>query len=430
MKHDTAPLATAVFTFSDLQLLQQKMLNWASRFNIFLFLDGQQYNFAPRHYECLLAVGQRASVTESLQDLDDFTSGGRWCFGHLSYDLKNSLHAIHTIKSDPVGFSPFYFFEPETVITINGNEAVITATNPNAVWQKILAESITEKGPQQPVQLQPRLTKEEYLDAIRKLQQHIVRGDCYEINFCQEFVAQKAAINPVHLFQKLATASPAPFAALYKLHQHYLISASPERFLTRQNGRLIAQPMKGTARRNTTNAVADEQLKEDLYTSPKERSENVMIVDLVRNDLSQVCQQASVGVDELFGIYSFPQVHQMVSTVSGLQRPGVLFTEILKANFPMGSMTGAPKLRVMQLIDQYEATARGLFSGSVGYIRPNGDFDFNVIIRSVLYNAATGYVSCPVGSGITFYSDAAKEWEECLLKVATIRKVLGGMTNG
>ena len=214
MKHDTAPLATAVFTFPDLQLLQQKMLNWASRFNIFLFLDGQQYNFAPRHYECLLAVGQRASVNENLQDLDDFTSSGRWCFGHLSYDLKNSLHAIHTIKSDPVGFSPFYFFEPDTVITINGNEATITATNPDAVWQQILAESITGKGPQQPVQLQPRLTKEEYLDAIRKLQQHIVRGDCYEINFCQEFFAEHAFINPVQLFQDLAAASLAPFAAL------------------------------------------------------------------------------------------------------------------------------------------------------------------------------------------------------------------------
>lgn len=184
--------------------------------------------------------------------------------------------------------------------------------------------------------------------------------------------------------------------------------------------------MKGTARRNLAHAAADEALKQKLYNSAKERSENVMIVDLMRNDLSQVCNEASVQVDELFGIYTFPQVHQMISTISGEIKEEISFTQLLKALFPMGSMTGAPKRRVMQLIDQYEEFSRGLFSGSVGYITPEGDFDFNVVIRSILYNAANGYVSCPVGSGITFYSDAEKEWEECLLKVEAIRQVLAG----
>lgn len=428
MKNDTASLATAVYPFSDLQLLKQKMLNWASRFNIFLFLDGQQYPFAPQHYECLVAAGQRASVTDNLEQLDAFTSSSRWCFGHLGYDLKSSLHPIGNTKDDFVGFPSFYFFEPEAVLAIQENKATITASDPDAVWQQIQEQFPIQQAPQPPVNLQPRLGKEEYLDIIRKLQQHIARGDCYEINFCQEFFATATSIDPLWLFAQLGKASPAPFAALYKWNGLYLVSASPERFLTREGSRLIAQPMKGTARRNLTDAAADLQQKEALYASPKERSENVMIVDLVRNDLSQVCQQASVKVDELFGVYTFPQVHQMVSTISGVQRPGVTFTEILKANFPMGSMTGAPKLRVMQLIDQYEVTARGIFSGSVGYIGPNGNFDFNVIIRSVVYNAATGYVSCPVGSGITFYSDPEGEWEECLLKANAIRSILSGIS--
>jgi para-aminobenzoate synthetase component 1 len=149
-----------------------------------------------------------------------------------------------------------------------------------------------------------------------------------------------------------------------------------------------------------------------------------MIVDLVRNDLSKICSAASVKVEELFGIYSFPQVHQMISTVSGQLRSDIHFIEAIKATFPMGSMTGAPKKRVMELIEQYEQTRRGIFSGAVGYITPEGDFDFNVVIRSIMYNAASKYLSFQAGSAITFYSDPEKEYEECLLKAAAIKKVL------
>lgn len=149
-----------------------------------------------------------------------------------------------------------------------------------------------------------------------------------------------------------------------------------------------------------------------------------MVVDLVRNDLSKVCKEGSVKVSELFGIYSFPQVHQMISTIEGELDEKVPFSSILKACFPMGSMTGAPKKRVMELIEQYEKTKRGLYSGAVGYIDPNGDFDFNVVIRSILYNAVNQYLGYQVGGGITFYSDPEKEYEECLLKAAAIRKVL------
>lgn len=427
MNNHTAPLRSAEFPFADLRLLKQKMLNWASRFNIFLFLDNQQYLFQPQHYECLLGAGVRAWVDEPTQTLDDFTGKPRWCFGHLAYDLKEELHGLKTGKPEPVGFSQVYFFEPQVVLGIRANRLFIEAEDPQAIWDEIQNGSEYLAVRQNAVVLTPRLSRKDYLIAIRALQQHILRGDCYEINYCQELYAENAVINPLYLFQQLSIASPAPFAALYKLNDKYLISASPERFLTRQGSKLIAQPMKGTARRNPEDAELDAQLKKELYTSSKERSENVMVVDLVRNDLSQVCRDASVRVDELYGIYSFPQVHQMVSTISGDVKPDISFTEILKANFPMGSMTGAPKLRVMQLIDQYEVSTRGIFSGSVGYIAPDGDFDFNVIIRSIMYNAASGYVSCQVGSGITFYSDAEKEWEECLLKAEAIRKVLAGV---
>jgi para-aminobenzoate synthetase component I len=422
MNNQTASTQSATFAFADLQLLKKKMLDWVSRFNIFLFLDGQQYQFQPQQYECLVAAGVRHFV-EDINAVDDFVKAKRWCFGHLSYDLKNELHGLEKSTDDRVGFPRLYFFEPFVVLAVTGHTLTIEAEDPQAVWNDIQAATESANPAHHPVVLTPRLSRKEYIDVVRKLQQHILRGDCYEINFCQEFFAAGARLNPLSLFRQLSVASPAPFAALYRLQDRYLASASPERFLTKKGRRLIAQPMKGTARRSP-DEVLDAALKTGLLHSAKDRSENVMVVDLVRNDLSQVCTEASVQVDELYGVYTFPQVHQMVSTISGELRPDVSFVQLLKATFPMGSMTGAPKLRVMQLIDEYETSARGLFSGSVGYITPNGDFDFNVVIRSVLYNAQSGYVSCPVGSGITFYSDAEGEWEECLLKAAAIRKVL------
>jgi para-aminobenzoate synthetase component 1 len=226
------------------------------------------------------------------------------------------------------------------------------------------------------------------------------------------------------VFQRLTAISPNPFSALYKWHQSFLICASPERFLMKKGDQLISQPMKGTIRRNTGDTEEDEKLKSELKQSAKDQSENFMVVDMVRNDLSKICVDASVKVEELFGVYTYPHVHQMISTIGGQLKKDVQFSEIIKATFPMGSMTGAPKHRVMELIDEFEVSARGIFSGSVGYVNPERDFDFNVVIRSIMYNAVTKYLSYQVGSGITFYSDPEKEWEECLLKGEAIRKVL------
>ena len=400
------------------------MLNWAQQFNIFCFLDNQHYQFAPHTYDCLLGAGAASHVQggyDTFKHLDAFVAGS-WAFGHFSYELLHTLYKIKSSKEEAIGFPQSFFFKPQVVLYIRENILYIEAENPDAVYKELLAWTFEKVAPPPVLHMQPQFTKDEYIRHIRQLQQHILRGDCYEINFCQAFSAPDAVISPLHVFQNLMSFSPNPFSALYKWNEAYLICASPERFLAKQGKKLIAQPIKGTARRSA-DAAEDALLKSSL-TNVKERAENVMIVDLMRNDLSKICAPGSVAVDELFGLYSFPQVHQLISTISGQVKENVRFSEIIEATFPMGSMTGAPKQRVLELIETYEPTARGIFSGSVGYISPDGDFDFNVVIRSIMYNSAKRYLSYQVGSGITFYSNAEQEWEECLLKASAIKKVL------
>lgn len=401
------------------------MLNWANRFNIFCFLDNQDYSIQPQQYECLLAAGVSESVSsENLKDVDTFLNHDkRWTFGHMSYELKNTIHHLPSARADKIGFPNFFFFEPQFLLQIKGKELVIEGENCEKLFNEIQQQEIPLHQSSE-ISVQQKLSKEEYIQKIRNLQQHIVHGDCYEINFCQEFYAEGVAIHPTAIFQKLIAVSPNPFSALYKLNDRYLICASPERFIAKKGNRIYSQPMKGTTKRDLTSKKEDERLKTELQINAKERAENVMVVDMVRNDLSKVCSESSVAVDELFGVYTYPQVHQMISTITGNLKRGIKFSEIIEATFPMGSMTGAPKHRVMELIEEYEVSSRGIFSGSVGYISPTGDFDFNVVIRSIMYNASTKYLSYQLGSGITFYCDPEKEWDECLLKGEAIKKVL------
>ena len=413
------------------------MLNWTRQFGTFCFLDNHQYQIEPHSLECLLGAGVRNSVHmpagHALQSLQVFiddiiNSGGptarRWLFGHLGYDLKNEIEGLQSSHPDPVGFPDLFFFEPEIVIRLNEHEMQIEGVDPGKIAEDILSTSTKSGSINQKTDVQARLSKEEYCAIIERLRQHILRGDCYEINFCQEFYSQNASLDPYEVYKKLSAISPNPFSALYKLNDQWLICASPERFLKKQGNTILSQPIKGTSSRVVENESLDEQNKVRLKQSSKDRSENVMVVDLVRNDLARVAKEGTVKVDELFGIYSFPQVHQMISTVSGILREEASIEEIIRATFPMGSMTGAPKKRVMELIEVYEKTKRGIFSGALGYISPELDFDFNVVIRSIMYNAATKYLSFQAGSGITFYSEPEKEWEECLVKAAAIKKVL------
>jgi para-aminobenzoate synthetase component 1 len=402
------------------------MLNWVNQFNIFCFLDNHQYNFSPHKYECLIGAGVSDFIsTNRIEDIDVFLSRSKeMVFGHLNYDVKNVIYNLKQAKSNEIDFPLYYFFRPKIVLMLKGDELTIIANDPNEIFNAIMQSHSEEVYSNSYLQIQQKLTRQKYIQIIKKLQEHIVRGDCYEINFCQEFYSENANIDPLSVYKGLTQLSPNPFSAFYRLNDKYLLCASPERFIQKIDNVLLSQPMKGTIKRDLLNDENDKLLEEKLKNSTKDRSENVMVVDLVRNDLSRVCSVASVHVDQLFEVYSFPQVHQMVSTISGKLKDTVPFSKIIASLFPMGSMTGAPKLRVMELIDEYESGSRGLFSGSVGYIDPQNGFDFNVVIRSILYNASSRYLSYFLGSGITFYSEPEKEWEECMLKGEAIKKVL------
>jgi len=380
-----------------------------------------------------LAAGAVDSFTapagNAFSDLKQWAAGRQdWLLGHLAYDLTAETEGVAGGFADPIGFPDVFFFQPTHLILLQKDSVRIGCVNedPAAVWRQICA---TQPLPLQtnvrPITFTPRFTREEYLSTVEALRRHILRGDCYEINFCQEFFAQPASIDPLATWWALSQASPNPFSAFYRLDHRYLLCASPERFLKKTGDTLLSQPIKGTAPRRKQDALADSQGRLELYNSAKDRAENVMVVDLVRNDLSRVCRPGSVQVSELFGIYPFPQVYQMISTVTGTLLPGLDWTDALRHCFPMGSMTGAPKHRVTQLIARYERSRRGLFSGTVGYITPEGDFDLNVVIRSLLYNQQSRYLSYQVGSGITWYSDPSAEYEECLVKAEGIRKALG-----
>ncbi len=353
-----------------------------------------------------------------------------WQFGFVSYDYKNQIEPqLSSNNLDNVQFAEKHFFSPELVFEIAKNEVIIhyetTIYSSEQVTE--LFNEITEielnSNLNQSIKVTPRLTKAEYLDKVKALQQHIQLGDIYEVNFCQEFYAEQVEINPLSLYLKLNKKSPTPFSCFVKHNDNYLLCASPERFIKKTGDKIISQPIKGTIKRGGSEAE-DEALKIQLKNDPKERAENVMIVDLVRNDLSKIAQKGSVNVDELCEIYTFPQVHQMISTVSANVEKEMDFDTILKATFPMGSMTGAPKVRAMELIEEYETTKRGLYSGTVGYIDANGDFDFNVVIRSIAYNKNNNYLSYMVGGAITALSDPEKEYEECMLKAKAMLEVL------
>ncbi|HEY0059952.1 MAG TPA: anthranilate synthase component I family protein [Flavisolibacter sp.] len=390
-------------------------------------LDTQESRSAIDTYEYLIGAGCLSSIdgaSSSFHKVDRFVNGGQWSFGHLGYDLFSPLQTREGAREDQVGFSPFFFFHPIFVLYINNGRLHIEGPHPDQVWDEIMGSSESLANNSVPLTIRQRLSKEKYLAKIAALREHIRRGDCYEINFCQEFFAERIDLAHAGVFEALCALSPHPFSAYYKVNDRVLVCASPERYLKKEGQELISQPMKGTARRTKSSSHSDEEEAHQLHISSKDRSENVMVVDLVRNDLSMVCEPGSVTTEDLFRVYTFPAVHQMVSTVKGRVRTEVTFSKIVEATFPMGSMTGAPKKRVMELIGQYEEGSRGIFSGAVGYLAPGGDFDFNVVIRSIMYNASNKYLSYQVGSGITFYSDPEGEWEECLLKGESIKKVL------
>lgn len=411
---------------------ESKLLAWAQKFKIACWLDSNNYPQKHSNYNAVLAVGAETKLSvnykNAFQKLKTYqTSCNDYIFGYLGYDLKNDIENLASNNFDGLHFPDLFFFQPKKIFFIKNKTLKISylKSYENEITsdlQNINTTNICHTTSSSELKIKLRIHKDDYFNKFQKMLNHIHRGDIYEANFCQEFYSENAIINPLKVFQNLNKISKPPFATFFKFDNNYLLSASPERYLKKDGNIVISQPIKGTAKRAKTEKEDNELIKE-LQQNQKERAENIMIVDLVRNDLSTVAVKGTVKVDELCIVYTFKQVHQLISTVS-CEVKKVHPVDIIKKTFPMGSMTGAPKIAAMKIIEAIEETKRSLYSGAVGYITPDNNFDFNVIIRSILYNTDKQYVSYSVGSAITSKSTPENEYEECLLKAKAMKQVL------
>ncbi|WP_299536832.1 anthranilate synthase component I family protein [Ulvibacterium sp.] len=429
---------TVSYTVADIQKFKDSLLNWSRRFREIVWLEGNGHADVYSSFDAILAVDAFTSIQSNFHDafldLQQYQSKTKdWLFGYLSYDLKNDVEQLSSNNPDGLDFPELFFFQPKKIIRLKGNlvDFIYLHTLEDEIEQdfgSLLGGDFAnpEAVPtSKDIRIHMRIFKDEYFSRVEKMLAHIHRGDIYEANFCQEFYSKDTQIDALRIYQKLNIISRAPFSVYLKLNDKYLLSASPERYLKKMGTRIISQPIKGTARRSP-NEIEDEKLRLSLARDKKERAENIMIVDLVRNDMSKSALKRSVAVEELGKVYTFKQVHQMISTVTARVEPTKNPVEIIKETFPMGSMTGAPKISAMRIIEELESFKRSLYSGAVGYFTPKGDFDFNVVIRSILYNATKEYVSFSVGSAITAMADPEHEYEECLVKAKAMREVLEG----
>lgn len=415
---------------------KKQLLRWGHDQEEVIWLDSNNHSQKYQNFDALLAVDALTSIItdaaggfEKLSEYRKETND--WIFGYLTYDLKNDTEVLSSNNYDGLNFPELYFFQPKKILILRGTELEIhylrmvddeIETDLKEIENIRISDTKT-RDKKHSVKIKLRIHKDAYYEKVTTMLSHIQRGDIYEANFCQEFYAENEEIHPLETYLHLNEISEPPFAVYLKLQEQYLLSASPERYLRKEGNKVISQPIKGTAKR-ALKKEEDLILKEGLAKDPKERSENIMITDLVRNDLSKTALKGSVTVDELCKVYTFQQVHQMISTITSGVNEDLDPVSIIETTFPMGSMTGAPKIAAMKLIEDLEESKRGLYSGAVGYFTPEGNFDFNVIIRSILYNAQKKYVSVSVGSAITAGSFPEKEYEECLIKAKAMREVL------
>lgn len=430
------PLHHAVYTITP--GLKDRAYAFAGRWTVCCWLDSNETPGADPYgrYDWLLACDAtqvyRLDPGEPADDpfalLRQWHTEGDWLFGVLAYDLKNRIERLQSANPAIVDVPDLLFFRAGIVVGCRGQEVHIWCRDePDRVWAELQCPPLVPKDTAQRAvpAPQPRISPQAYRDAVGAIRAHILDGDVYELNFCQAFETEACVSDPRTLFSQLNGLSPTPFAACFHAEDLWLLCASPERFVCRRGDRLISQPIKGTTRRGQ-DAAEDELLRERLSASVKNRAENVMITDLVRNDLSRVSVPGTVAVPELCGIYSFRTVTHMISTVSAVLRSERDWADVLRALFPMGSMTGAPKVMSMELIDRYESFRRGWYAGATGYIDPDGDMDFNVVIRSIVCDMSAGRMAFAVGGAVVYDSDPQEEYEESMLKAAAIFRVLSG----
>lgn len=420
------------FSVADIKLFKKKALTWANAFRVVACLDNNfytEYNYSDNEFQLAVdAVDSiEATAGNAFNRLKEFADEHKekYTFGYLSYDLKNEVEQLQSDNSDYLHFPDLYFFEPRYLLRIAEGKVEINRNYPEAffIFDSINNTTLPTDETGKPIELQSRVSKEEYINNVEKIRQHIEEGDVYEMNYCIEYFSEEKDFQPLPFFLRLNENSMAPFSAFIKIDSKYVLCASPERFLKKQGNKLISQPIKGTIRKSSDNEE-NIALKAKLYHDNKERAENVMIVDLVRNDLTKSARTGTIKVEELFRIYEFATINQMISTVTAELREDVHPVDAIKNAFPMGSMTGAPKVKAMELIEHYESTKRGVYSGAIGYFSPSQDFDFNVVIRSLLFNAESGYLSLQVGGAITYDSVPEKEFQEIETKSAMIKQLL------
>lgn len=414
----------AAAKFPALPGTDKKVLYWLKNQPVFLWLDytacTEPYGDIRPHIR--VGAGARSYIDAwNAEKVDAFIAGKR-VMTMFAYDLKNRFENLQSDNPEPVSWPECFLFEPEIELEIFPDEIRIYAENPQQIWDAVQQTYVPEPEPARLKEWHYMLNRNQYMERCAALHYHIRRGDIYEVNFCNAISATPDQGNPFDAYYKLAAAFPSPFRAFFRLQEKYALCASPERFVGKQNNRLVSQPIKGTAPRNSSPDI-DAAQAASLTSSLKERTENIMIVDLVRNDLSRISSPGSVTVEELCAVYAFPSVFQMISTIASTPVAGTTFSQTLEALFPMGSMTGCPKIRAMEIIEAQECFKRGIFSGSLGYLCPGDEWQLNVVIRTIQWNTATNTVFYPMGSAITYLADPEKEWEECLVKAAPFNQV-------
>ena len=407
--------------------IKAKLFAWAANTSPVAWLDSNDYPHNNNTYDAVLALNMNPDTTwiNSYNALRNAIKSD-WLFGFFSYEFSNAWEQVVPTNPAYISVPKLQFFNPEKIWLLEGDSLTALYSNDanaDEDFSQVLATAPLTDVESTAIDLSPRISKADYLKHASALQEHILRGDIYEVNYCMEWFAENAQVVPHQIFHSLNTIARTPFAAYLSMENLHLMCASPERFLSRKGMHVYSQPIKGTAARHK-DEILDKANAQHLKNDPKERAENIMITDLVRNDLSRIANKGSVSVTEQCAVYPFSQVHQMISTVVASCSENTHALDIIDACFPMGSMTGAPKQRAMEFINKYEVSQRGLYSGAVGYFAPNGDFDFNVVIRSLIYDAEQQYLSTHVGSALTAAAHVAQEYEECQLKVDAIKRVL------
>lgn len=424
---------------TDIHSIKEQLLQWADSFEQVVWLDSNAYPNNDNKYEAVLAVDAdrifQTDSKEGLNELKEYRKSNKdWLFGYLSFDAGRTINSTkeNNRASDSLQFSKLSFFHPKKVFLLKEGSVEIHYSSDieNEIetdW-KVIRELAVEEIPLvfPDLKINARLSKQEYFDKFQKIQAYIEQGEISEINFCQEFYASATLENPLAVYQHLNEISKPPFAAYLRMNDKYVLCASPERYLSNTNGKLKTQPIKGTAKRKE-NVEEDELARKALEEDRKEILENTITTEMIVEELQAIAKKGSVQITELCKTYTFKQVHQLISTIVCDLKPELHPVDAISGTYPMGSMTGIPKENSLAIIEELENFNRSLYSGSIGYFTPKDDFDFNVVIRSILYNAKNKYVSFSAGGAITALANPESEYKECLVKVKAMEEVLGSI---